>query len=81
MSSHSSLQTKTHYALSWCFWAGNTLAWLTVLVCSFHPRFHWLQRLGYIAAIIFSTGNLVLVHRGKQQRAQLQGDEDGDTQK
>ena len=75
MSSRLPSRGKTLLALRWYCWAGNMLAWLTVLIASFSPRYHWLQRSGYMAAFFFSVGGLVLLYRHRRLHGRLQGDE------
>jgi hypothetical protein len=62
MSRQFSLEGKTYRFLRWLFFAFNLLAWLAVLFADFGPDHKWLRRSGLIAALLFSTANLVLLH-------------------
>ena len=67
MKTLSASASKKYYVQRWIFSVGNILAWVTVLVASFSPKYHWLKGLGYLAAAIFSTANLVVLEM--QRRA------------
>jgi hypothetical protein len=59
--------SKSYYVQRWIFSLGNILAWVTVLVTRSSPKYHWLQGPGYLAAIVFSGADLVVL--GLQRRS------------
>ena len=59
------------------FAVAGLIASVTCLLCMFHPNYHWLQRLGLLATILFATGNVVLIYWPKQSRARLEDEDQG----
>jgi hypothetical protein len=62
MSPRFSIEGKTYRFLRRLFAVCNLLAGLIVLFANFDPYYHVLRRSGLIAAVLFSTANLLLVH-------------------
>lgn len=56
------------------FAVGALLASVIELMCLFRPDYHWLQRLGLLGVIVFSTGNAVLVYWPRGTRSRLEED-------
>jgi hypothetical protein len=75
MSFRVSPQREIYNALRKSFAVGALLAWILVLMCTSRPDYHWLQRLGMLAAIFFSTGNAVLIYWPKETRTRSQDDD------
>lgn len=75
MSFRLSSEGKIYKALRVCFAVGALLAWIMVLMFSSQPDSHWLQRLGLLAAIFFSTGNVVLIYWPKETRTRSEDDD------
>jgi hypothetical protein len=81
MSFRVSPQGEIYNALRKWFAVGALLAWIMALMFSSQPDSHWLQRLGLLAAIFFSTGNVVLIYWPKETRTRREdNDEEGAAQ-
>jgi hypothetical protein len=80
MSYRFSLEGKTFMSLRRLCAYGNLLAWLIVLAASFDPGYRWLQKSGYIAAFLFSAGNLVFFYWHEKPPARSGDDERGGAQ-
>jgi len=75
MSFRVSSDGQIYNALRKGFAVGGLLAWITVLMCLFRTDWQWLQRSGLLAAIIFSTGNVVLVYWPQRPLSRLEDDD------
>lgn len=74
MSFRVSPQGDIYNALRKWFAVGALLAWILVLMCSSRPDYDWLHRLGSLAAIFFSTGNVVLIYWPKETSGRSEDD-------
>jgi hypothetical protein len=79
MSFRFSREGNAYNALRKGFVVGGLISSVAVLFCLFHPNFYWLERLGLLGVIFFSTGNVVLIYWPKETGARLKDDEQGGT--
>jgi hypothetical protein len=55
------------------------VAWLIILITSFSAKFHWLERCGFVAVILFSTANLLVLTLSRKSGQQSGTSDSGAT--
>jgi hypothetical protein len=62
-----------------CLVACTMLGWLTILITSFSPKSHWLERCGFVAVIFFSVANLLVLTLTRRSGPQSSSGDSGAT--